>query len=707
MPKTMYHKILFLSLVPLLTNASPVEDPLLDDLLQELEQVTAIATHTKLNIDYVPGMVSVLHGKDLIRQGIHTLTEALETIPGIEISISNEGQSHYVMRGIGKSFSSGKVKMLVNGRANNAAMSAATTVSLIPMQIIDRIEVIRGPGSAIYGEYAYAGVVNVVTRKDSQVFYQGGHLNHHTVGLSWSNYGDNKPLSYAFNFSAYDYDGKAVTAGPDYLKSIILPDQLPNAANRTIYLNGISKSPGTSNEVDRILISTLQISYADYQWDSSFAYQHVGDYFGFSNTLPGTVEPIRKIMTATSDIDKSSTLSEDLSLKTSIGTRVYAMRSGLHNFQPAGFPVPGSPGTFFEQGMLGSPNYTEFEARGNLEINFTGLNNHNILAGLHAMAVRQGDTWARRNYSITETGTISALDSVQTFEGSDNWITENNRRMLASFYAQDQWQLFTPLTLTYGGRIDHYLNTGTSINPRAAAVYNFLDNHIFKVQYSRAFRPPTFIEMFAQNNAVATGNPDIASETIQSIEAGYVFNNASTVARATAFYTFMDDLITNRDALYQNLDSVKTEGIEFEFEQKLFGQLFFDFNTTYLRVMDSIANKPLPNIANLLGHSTLRYSPSSQLMFTLNTQYIGSRKRETVDTRGPLAASTFFNFGVSTHNVLIKGINLHLGMKNLLDQALVHPAGLIDFADVKDIPSYANDYPRPGRELWLQISYDL
>ena len=707
MPKTIRHKMLSLCLVPLFVHASPSDDPLLNDLLQELEQVTAIATQTKLNIDYVPGMVSVLHGKDLIQQGIHTITQALETIPGIEITISNEGQSHYVMRGIGKSFSSGKVKMLINGRANNAAMSAATTASLIPIQIIDRIEVIRGPGSAIYGEYAYAGVINVVTRKDSQVFYQAGHLNHHTAGLSWSNYGDNKPLSYAFNFSAYDYDGKSVTAGPDYLKSITLPDNLPNAAARTNIFNNISKSPGTSNEVDRIFISTLQMSYADYQWDSSFAYQHVGDFFGFSNALPGTVEPIRKIMTATSDIDKSSILSEDLSLKTSIGTRVYATRSGLHSFQPKGFPDPSSPGTFFTQGVLGSPNYTEFEARGNFQINFTGLENHNILAGLHAMAVQQGDTWARRNYTITETGAISALNAVQTFEGTDNWITENNRRLLASFYAQDQWQLFTPLTLTYGGRVDHYLNKGTSINPRAAAVYNFLDSHIFKVQYSRAFRPPTFIEMFAQNNTVATGNPDIASETIQSIEAGYVFNNASTVARATAFYTFMDDLITNRDKLYQNLDSVKTEGIEFEFEQKILGQLFFDFNTTYLRVTDSIANKPLPNIANVLGHSTLRYDPSSQLTLTLNAQYIGSRKRESDDTRGPLPANTFFNLGVSTHNIFVKGINLHLGVKNVLDQKILHPAGLIDFSGVNDLPTYVNDYPRPGRELWLQVSYDL
>ena len=690
-------------MLPQIANANPEEDLLLNDLLQELEEVTAIATHTKLNIDYVPGMVSVLHGNDLIHQGIHTITEALQTIPGIEITVSNEGQSHYVMRGIGKSFSSGKVKMLVNGRANNAAMSGATTVSLIPMQIIDRIEVIRGPGSAVYGEYAYAGVVNVITRKDSQVFYQGGHLNRHTAGVSWSNYDSDKPLKYAFNFSAYDYAGTAVTPGIDYLGSITLPSE-----PHTNLYRGISNADGTtpSNEVDRIFISTLQMSYDDYQWDSSIAYQQVGDFFGFANALPATVEPVRKLMTATSDIDKTTTINQNLNLKTSLGVRAYAMRSGLHSFQPVGFFLPNNATNPFDIGMLGSPNYTEYEGRGNLQINYTGLEKHNVLAGLHATIVQQGDTWARRNYTLNNGAPIE-IDTVQTFRGGDNWLTESNRRTLASLYAQDQWQLFSPLTLTYGGRVDHYLNIGTSINPRAAAVYNFLDNHIFKVQYSRAFRPPTFIEMFAQNNTIAVGNPDIKSESIQSVEAGYVFNNSSTIARTTAFYTFMDELITNNSGQYQNINSVETKGVEVEFQQKLLGQLTFDANATYLQVTDNTTNLALPNIANIFAYSSLDYKPVSFLSLTFSGQYIGERKRETDDTRSSLAAYYLFNAGASTHDLLFKNVEIHIGVKNLLDQEVVHPAGLITMFQNFTVPSYANDYPRPGRELWLQISYDF
>ena len=273
-------------------------------------------------------------------------------------------------------------------------MSAASPISIIPLQLVERIEIIRGPGSAIYGEYAYAGVVNVVTRKDSQIFYQGSLHNKHTLGASWSNYQTEKPLKYALTLSAHNYAGKEVTAGPDFLKSFDSGN--PARATQDAYLNSISNSPGTSNEADRIYTSTLQVSYKDYQWDSLATYQKVGDYFGYSNALPPKVQPLRTIVTASSDLDKSFTISDNFSAIASVGGRAYALRSDLHYFLPVGFPDVTAPPNVFEEGVLGSPNYTEYEVRGNLRFNYTGLNNHDLLFGVHGALIKQGNTWAEK-----------------------------------------------------------------------------------------------------------------------------------------------------------------------------------------------------------------------------------------------------------------------------------------------------------------------
>jgi len=699
--------ILHSSLSFALENDDPSSDILLDDLLQELEEVTEIATHTKLNVDFVPGMVTVLHGIDLQRQGIFTLLEAMETVPGVEITSNNEGQSSYVMRGIGKSFSSGKIKMLVNGRAMNAAMSAASTISTIPIQMVERIEIIRGPGSAIYGEYAYAGVVNVILRKDTHVFYSGSTHNKHIIGGNWSNYQTDSEVKYSLALSASDNKGKQVKSGPDYLKD--LNTGLPSD---TLF-NNISNSPGYVNEAERIFISGLQVSYKNIQWDTVFNYQHVGDSYGFQNALPPKVEPVRKVISITSDIDKKITLNRNMSGKITAGGRYYALRGKAHHFLPVGFPdltslnqTTGQIENDFEDGVLGSPNYTEYEIHGGVEINYSALINHDLLFGFHGTYIKQGDTWAKRNQEFVS-GFIAEVPFVE-YRGDENWLTENNTRKIASIYAQDQWKVIKPLTMTIGGRYDNYFDSGSSFNPRLAAVYNFLDNHIFKIQYARAFRPPTFLEMYIQNNIVAEGNVDIKPERIQSIDAGYIFNKpgTNTHVRITTFYSQLDDLITNDDTTgkYENLGSVISKGLEFEFKQKLFNSITFDMNGTILRVTDKASGDSLPKVANIYGYASLSHQPLKNIMLTINNQYIGSRKREENDSRSKMSGYQVVDAAINVDHVYVKEASVSFGIKNVFDKTVLHPSPLVSFSGAI-VPSYAGDYPRPGREFWLNIAY--
>ncbi|MDH5547393.1 MAG: TonB-dependent receptor [Gammaproteobacteria bacterium] len=682
------------------------EDPLLDDLLKELKQVTAIATRTKLNIDYVPGMVSVLHGHDLLESGLYTVHDALQTVPGIEITVSNEGQSHYLMRGIGKSFSSGKVKMLVNGRPQNATLSAASTASAIPVQMIDRIEIIRGPGSAIYGEYAFAGVINIVTRQDQQAYFFGSHLNRKGAGFAWANTNSNHPFKYAFNFSVSQQAGENVQAGNDFLKDI----STGNTAVDDLFHN-ISNSPGTSNEFEQAFTSTLNMSYKNVKWDNIFLSQSMGDYFGIANTLPSNVTPIRQINTFASDLETTKNLSEHSSLKGGIGARAYFLRSKEHQFFPAGFPDTSTSNgsgydNYFDSGVLGGPNYTDYEVRGNIELNYSRQESHEILLGVYASFAQQGNTWATRNHALLPDGNIQEIPLTE-FRGSENWLTEGNTRTLVSLYAQDQWRVWKPFTFTFGGRIDYYAEIGSSINPRIAGVYNIQDRHVFKGQFSRAFRPPTFIEMFAQNNLVTSGNPNIEAETIESTEVGYIFNGALTRIRATTFYSVLDDLIIlDSNGQYQNLESTKTEGAEFEFQQRFPGNITFNANATYLRVRDTLSDQPIPNIATVFGYADLHYKPVADTALSLNTQYIGPRKREAGDTREALSSYYLLNASLSLSNLLSRGLVLRIGVKNILDQAVYHPASLVSFFQ-QTLPAFASDYPRPGREIWANLSYEF
>ena len=147
-------------------------------LLALLDEQTDIATKTKINADFVPGMVTILSGDDLERKGIHTVWQALGTIPGMEISIDQIGNRSVIVRAMGGEFGSGNLKIMLNQVAMNSALTAqAQSVMSMPIEQVERIEVIRGPGSAIHGEFAYAGVVNVISKKTTNNIFAGAGGN--------------------------------------------------------------------------------------------------------------------------------------------------------------------------------------------------------------------------------------------------------------------------------------------------------------------------------------------------------------------------------------------------------------------------------------------------------------------------------------------------------------------------------------------------
>jgi iron complex outermembrane receptor protein len=144
----------------------------LQKLMQILDEETTIATKTRLNSDYVPGMVTVLQGEDLRALGISTVWEALSLVPGIQISRNGAGDPFATVRGLPFPFNSGNIKILINSvTMSRETSSLNTSVLLLPVEQVERIEVIRGPGSSVYGNFAFMGLVNIITEKaDNRVF---------------------------------------------------------------------------------------------------------------------------------------------------------------------------------------------------------------------------------------------------------------------------------------------------------------------------------------------------------------------------------------------------------------------------------------------------------------------------------------------------------------------------------------------------------
>lgn len=136
------------------------------ELLKVLKQETDIATKTRMNSDFVPGIVTILEGDRLRALGARTVWEGLEFVPGVQPTLDPSGTPSVVVRGIPFPFNSGNIQILLNGSpiAREAA-GLDSSVLYLPTSQVERIEFIRGPGSVLYGDFAFQGLINIVTRK--------------------------------------------------------------------------------------------------------------------------------------------------------------------------------------------------------------------------------------------------------------------------------------------------------------------------------------------------------------------------------------------------------------------------------------------------------------------------------------------------------------------------------------------------------------
>jgi len=139
------------------------------ELLAVLQQETDIATKTRMNSDFVPGIVTILDGDRLRALGARTVWDAMPYVPGVQAWLDGGGTPSVTVRGMPFPFNSGSIQILLNGSPiGREAAGLNSSVLFVPMTQVERIEFIRGPGSILYGDYAFMGLVNIITRKEGE-----------------------------------------------------------------------------------------------------------------------------------------------------------------------------------------------------------------------------------------------------------------------------------------------------------------------------------------------------------------------------------------------------------------------------------------------------------------------------------------------------------------------------------------------------------
>ncbi len=247
------------------TAAGQSEEKELADLLNIVQQETDVATKTRLNSDYVPGIVTVLEGDELEALGIRNAGEALGLVPGMQSVMTDRGSAIVIVRGLDFPFNAGNTQVLLNGVPVARQDGGFNTSALmIPVEQIDRIEVIRGPGSVVYGDFAFMGLVNIITRKQG-TRVAGRFENPHTSRMAAARVGSKADAPFAWSFNASDFwSGAAMSpatqTGVQDGRSFLVA----NAAYRGLSL--------TAQSVHRTYAPSLGSHSRETTWDAEAKY---------------------------------------------------------------------------------------------------------------------------------------------------------------------------------------------------------------------------------------------------------------------------------------------------------------------------------------------------------------------------------------------------------------------------------------------------
>jgi len=487
-------------------------------------------TRTPHALKDVPVETVLINREDIEKTNAQNAMDILKNIPGIDTSVHDDVFGTYTWRAKmrGLNFDAGYGLILIDGqRAMGCGQSGGmgeygTGLNQIPVDMIERIEVVKGPSSALYGSDAMAGVINIITKKTPKK----------ATGSAGTSYG------------WYKVKDKGETKPSD------------DGHSRNISKTYVSYGDKISDGLGYLL---------HYNYDSAEDIRDdpiKSDRHSFMGKLDAELsESIDLYLKCElSDYEKMDSRQEDS----------YRVSAGI-DFRPTDndfFSFKGYTYTWdFTHGYPGNTHGHKYGDVGydQAEIQYTRyLSDWNVLT-LGGEVQTQGIDYVIHNYR------------------DGNWtgmVTVNESVDISSLYVQDEITLFEDFTLVAGLRYDDHSTFGSEVNPKLSLMYKLFEDTTFRASGGRAFKSPTLRQLYydipyRHGDYYCKSNPDLKPETAVGYSASveqWLFNQ-QVMFNLGYFRTDVKDMVIREDTgitydslelkEYKNVEEAWTQGIEF------------------------------------------------------------------------------------------------------------------------------------------------
>ena len=660
----------------------------------------SIATGSRQPLRRAPAVATVITAQDIAAMGATGIDEVLESVPGVHVSRSNNAYSaQYLIRGIHSEFNA-QALMLLNGVPLTTLFVGNRGLGWgdMPVENIERIEVIRGPGSALYGADAFSGVINVITKTAADVNGAefGARVGSFKSRDGWAQYGGKLgSVDVAGYFRAGHTDGQRETV----------------TADQQTFLDGVfgtsaSLAPGPMNTGFDAIDAMVDMSRDKLRFRASYKLR---DDMGTGAGVSSALDPVGKFKVERVTADASWN-----DIEIADNWRLGLTGSVMHYTQKFKVPLqlfpPGAFGGSFPNGMIGAPNTWERQIRLAAVASYTGFAGHNLRIGAGHDDLNMYRTQEFKNFTIVPSGPAVGLPvplpsgEVEEFPVSESFV-EPHRRTVGYVYLQDEWSIAKDWTLTAGLRRDQYSDFGGTTNPRLALVWDANLDLTAKLLYGRAFRAPAFTEQYSINNPVVRGNPSLEPETISTLEAAFSWQaRPDTQLNLSLFRYEMKDIIRTTDtgggtAQFNNVGAQHGSGMELEAVWDANRKLRLSGNVAVQHSIEDATSTDAGYAPRVHLHGRADWSVMNGWLLSGQVNHVGERKRSAGDARAPIADYTTADVTLRTSRGKDRW-DFAASIRNIFNAAAFEPS----LAPGLAIP---NDIPLPRRSIYVQAIYRL
>ena len=606
--------------------------------------VFVTATRTPISKNNVIADVTTISSEDIERAGSSSLPELLQRQPGIEISnLGGPGKVSTIgIRGTSSTHSI----VLVDGIRLSAATTGFSAIEHIPLSQIEKIEIVRGPASSLYGQDAIGGVIQIFTKKGVDGFkpyVDIGYGSYNTSNFKSGVRAGNNQTTYAINFAAMNSDGF----------SAFVPNPANAANSKNLDKDGYknySLSSSLSHKINQDYEIDLQyfLSKGKNQFDNRFA--------NFSPSFHGNYRNEIKLETYAMNIKGQINKAWQSSIKLSQSTDKYLDLQKLNNFT--------------------------FEDDANLKDLYKTTQDQ--LSWQNNVALPRGSITLLYDFLKQRIKTTDVYEKTQR---------TNHGVMVGYSLIEDKHNFQSNFRKDFNSVYED------AVTGNIGYAYSIDPNWTIASSYGTAFVSPSFNFLYSLADSFALGNPNLKPEKSKNIEGSIRYKDDSGSMSLTMFQNKIDDFIiytapaeAGSRTSTQNLNKAEIQGLTISGDQ-FFGHFQIKGSATGQSAKNEDTDKYLPRRASLIGNINLNYYIGN---WNIGVEETFSGKRFD-DKENIVNLSGYALTNIVTDYKINDKLKLNLRLNNVFDK---------DYSLAAEGASGFR-YQTPGRSLFANLRYDF